>query len=154
MLENPVLVLRPGAAPGAREIVAADTATPLGHAWWVRPGGWLARPILAVHEHEDRPLLFTVRRCWGLWPVREVRDAEGRRVGFVSGRQVRDRYGRRVAQARPLADRTGYVFLDPEGQALADLGPGQGGPHLTFRPEVAHDPFAKMLLLAAALGIV
>jgi hypothetical protein len=71
----------------------------------------------------------------------------------VCGRRLRDRYGRALARARPLAGRPGYVFATPDGEALAEWEPGAGGPRLTFRPEVAEDPFAKMLLLAAALGL-
>jgi hypothetical protein len=154
MLEHAELLLRPGDGSAGRAIVAADTGAPLGFARWRTPGGpwWRLRPaVLAVHEHEDEPLLFTVRRGWPLLPWREVRDAEGRRVGYLLGRRVSNRLGRRLAQRLRLADR--YEFRRADGRALAEVRLGREGARLTFGAEVAPDPFAKMLLLAAALAL-
>ena len=87
MLETHVLLLRPAVAGQPRVIADAARGKPVGFARLQHDGerGWLGSllgPILAVHEQEEEPLLFTVRRCF-LWTQREVRDAEGTRVGYV-----------------------------------------------------------------------
>ncbi len=76
--------------------------------WWRVFG----RDVLAVHEHEDEPLLFTVRRAWSLLPRREVRDADGQRVGSLLGRLVQDRYGQTLAAVQCGED--GGVFRSPQ----------------------------------------
>ncbi|HZT81381.1 MAG TPA: hypothetical protein VFA26_14220, partial [Gemmataceae bacterium] len=94
MLEEQTLLLGPWAA-GGRAVVAPATGRPLGvvrrqraaRPWWLR---WLAGPVLAVHEADDEPLLFTVRRAWGLGR-REVCDADGRLVGRLRGDRLLDR---------------------------------------------------------------
>src|SRR5690242_8426117 len=99
ILEQTVLLLRPGTAPpaGQRAIQSADGRRALGLAYWRSPRSpwWRFRPaVLAVHEDDDQPLLFTVRRRWPIFPTREVRDAEGLRVGWVGPAGARDRLGR------------------------------------------------------------
>ncbi len=59
--------------------------------------------------------------------------------------------GRVVAVRGPDAAARGDVFRDPEGRPLATLRPGKDGVTLAFTEAVAADPFAKMLMLAAAL---
>jgi hypothetical protein len=154
MLEEPVLLLGPSDTLMTRAVVSAAGA-PLGWARWRAPGPWwrrwLTRRVLEVHEHEDDPLLFTVRRCRTILPWHEVRDADGRRVGFLLGGRVGDRAGQRVAVRQRLGDGETQVFRTPDGRTLAEVSGDEGGLRLSFAPAVAHDPFAKMLLLAAVL---
>jgi hypothetical protein len=152
MLEYPTLLLPPRGASATQAIVDASTGAPLGRARW-RGGPWWERllcPTLAVHEHEDEPLLFTVRRCWGLRPRHEVRDAEGRRVGFLQGPRVRNRFGRELAVLRQ--EEGGAAFRTPDGRSLALLTAGPEGVQVAFSTDIDAEPFVKMLLLAAALG--
>jgi hypothetical protein len=122
-------------------VVGFARREPAGAAWW----GRLGPAVLAVHELEDEPLLFTVRRAWGLWPHRQVRDADGHAVGGLRGKAVLD------ARGRPLALAEHRVFRGRGGEELAELVPQGGGLRLTFHAGV-RDPFLRMLLLAAALG--
>jgi hypothetical protein len=112
--------------------------------WWRR---WFSRGVLAVHEYEDEPLLFTIRCAWGLTRWREVSDADGQPVGTLLGRLVQDRHG------RPLAALENGVFRDPNHQILAELTSTVVGLRLTFGDEIASEPFVKMLLLAATLEV-
>jgi hypothetical protein len=156
MLEHRVLILHPWDPFTERLPIVAESGSPLGFACWQRSGAaawwrWLARPVLAVHEQGDEPLVFTVRRSWGLLPRREVLDADGNRVGMLQGAFLLDPGGRRLGhrEREALGGRT--VFRDRAGRTLAELTQ-DGGLHLTFNAEVENEPFAKMLLLAAALG--
>lgn len=150
MLEHRVLLMHARTNPAMQFIVDADSGAVLGYARWERERdrSWrrlLRRRVLAVHEQEDEPLLFTVERAWSLLPRRDVWDAEGQPVGCLAGRFVHDRHGQLIAA---LDD---GVFLDPFRRVLAELAPSAEGLRLTFRDEVAGEPFVKMLLLAAAL---
>jgi hypothetical protein len=157
MLEQRVLLLRPPDPSGRRLITDPATGAPLGFArrhcptgsrWWQR-----LRPVLAVHEHEDEPLVFTVRRCWTLLPVREVREAEGRRIGLLQGTLIQDGFGQNLAVRLWGPDRKRTVYRGPDGLDLAELAPGASGLCLTFPEALDSDPFLKMLLLAAALSL-
>jgi hypothetical protein len=106
---------------------------------------------LAVHEEEDEPLVFTVHRAWGLWPRREVRDAEGRPVGSLCGGRITDMDGRPVAELAVSGDDGERVWCGRGGRELARLTPGPDGLRLSFSPDVG-DPFVRMLLLAAVLA--
>jgi hypothetical protein len=153
MLEQGALVLRPPDDRGLRAIVS-DTGQPLGYAWWRpprRPWWRLAPPVLAVHEQEDEPLLFTVRRRWPLLPGCELRDAEGRPVGYLRGPRISDRLGRCVARREKGAEGSACCYRHPAGRALGEVARADGGAVLRFAPAVRDDPFAKMLLLGAAL---
>lgn len=150
MLEHRVLLMHAPTTSAVQVIVDADSGAVLGYARWERERSrsWrrlLQRRVLAVHEQEDEPLLFTVQRAWSLLPRRDVWDAEGQPVGCLVGRFVHDRHGRLVAA---LDDGT---FLDPFRRVLAELASSANGLRLTFRDEIAGEPFVKMLLLAAAL---
>jgi hypothetical protein len=149
MLEHSVLLVRRGAT---RAIVDGDSGAPLGFARWQTewPGAWriFARAVLAVHEQEDEPLLFTVRHAWSLLPRNEVRDAEGNLVGSLLGRFTYDRFGRQLAV---LSGENGGVFHSPEQRPLAELTVSADGLRIAFHAEVAGQPFVKMLLLAACL---
>ncbi len=153
MLEQHFLLVGPSDEAGLRSISGA-AGQPLGYAWWRPRRGpwWRLRPqVLAVHEHEDEPLLFTVRRWWPLLPWRELRDAEGRPVGYLRGASISDRIGRCVACREKTSEIGASCFRQPAGRALGEVASTAEGMVLTFAPAVEPDPFAKMLLLAAVL---
>ncbi len=152
MLEHTCLVICPTAPDGSRAIADASGTALLGVAMWRRGCGrwwWPEGSILAVHEHDDTPLVFTVQRRWNWPPRREVRDADGNRVGELIGDWVRDEFGRHIAVRKRHVDQT--LLIDRAGKALATYRPDSAGRNITFSPEVAGDPFVKMLLLAAVL---
>jgi hypothetical protein len=155
MLEVPGLLLRPPGPDGARAIVHAGTRQPLGFACRRPAQGlsrWLSGPIIEVHEEEDAPLLLTIRSPWRWSSHHQVRDAEGYLVGSLVGRFVFNEYDRCIAAASQVGD-VRLVVRSPKGEALAELETTPDGVRLDFRPELAIDPFAKMLLLAAALRV-
>lgn len=150
MLEHRALLMRARTRSAVQPIVDADNGAALGYARWEVETGrsWrrlLGRGVLAVHEQEDEPLLFTVRRAWSLFPRRDVCDAEDQTVGSLAGRLVHDRYG------RPIAALENGTFRDPYRRVLAELALSAEGLRLTFSDDIAGEPFIKMLLLAAAL---
>jgi hypothetical protein len=156
MLEARALLIRAGDAAGVRAIADAATGAPLGYArpapangrpWWRRLPG----PAVEVREQEDEPLLFTVRRAWSLLPRYEVRDAEGGWVGTLQGPFLEDRYGRRLAAVRPGPAPDVWVVCGSDGRELAALVGRGGGVEVRFAEAVEEEPFAKMMLLAAAL---
>jgi hypothetical protein len=118
--------------------------------WW----SW-GRLLWGVHETQDRPLVFTVRRCWGIRPWYEIRDAETRRVGLLLGRLAWDRLGRRVALRVTLVEQgtAGRIerFLQPDGTPIAELEWSGAEGRLGFLLPGSENPFTRMLLLAAAL---
>jgi hypothetical protein len=154
MLEHHVLLVRSRTpSPAVQAIVDGDNGAALGYARWEEePAPWwrrmFGRGVLAVHEHEDEPLLFTIRRAWSFLPRREVCDADGQPVGMLLGRLVHDRHG------RPLAALENGIFRDTNRHALAELSTTADGLRLTFGDEIASEPFVKMLLLAAALQMM
>ncbi|HTU16704.1 MAG TPA: hypothetical protein VMG10_01470 [Gemmataceae bacterium] len=156
MLESRVLLVRPRSPSGVWAIVDGDSGKPLGFARWERqkPSCWwrfFACSSLAVHEHEDEPLLCTIRRTWGLLPRCVVRDAEGQQIGSCSfiGRIIRDRY------SRPLAAFHGEdgTMRSPTNRVLAEWTATADGLRLVFGDGIAGEPFVKMLLLSAALQL-
>ncbi|MGH7170325.1 MAG: hypothetical protein ACRELF_14750 [Gemmataceae bacterium] len=154
MLEHRVLLVRPRSASGERAIVDGDSGKPLGFARWETetPRIWwrpFARSTLAVHEHEDEPLLCTIRRAWGLLPRAVVRDADGHPVGSCSflGRIIRDRYGHSLA-AFHGEDGT---IRSPTQRVLAEWTATPDGLRIAFRDDIVGEPFVKMLLLSACL---
>ncbi len=152
MLETRVLLLRPTVVGQPRVIAGAADGQPVGFAVCVSRPGWWDRtfgPVLCVHEQEDRPLLFTASPCWWRWSQWEVLDAEGERVGYVRKRSIRDRDG--VLYAYPSSDGDTIVYRCVNGETLAATRLTREGVELSFAKVVESDPFAKMLLLAAAL---
>jgi hypothetical protein len=156
MLERNELLLQPRNNSGTQTIADPLTGVVLGLArwlgwedrgWW----GWLRATHLSVHEAEDEPLVFTVRRSWGLWQRTEVCDADDHHVGSLRGAALHGRDGRTVALEEPAAG--GGLFRGGSGQELARWTAGPDGARLLFSPEV-NDPFLKMLLLAASLNRV
>ncbi len=101
MLENNSLLLRTEAAlSGANGLAAALepaqvvldplSGALLGFAGWQQRGlgwwrRWWTRPVLAVHEGDDAPLLCTIHALWGLSARWEVRDADGNVLGTLHG---------------------------------------------------------------------
>jgi hypothetical protein len=154
MLEQSALLLRPWAAgaDGVRSRAVFDPTanTPLGLArtrsdsarLWPR---WLNRPALEVYETEDESLLCTVQRSWGWGPRWSVREADEQLVGSVRGPQVLDRLGRTLAVLHCGR------FVDSAGIELGRLERCGEGLRLSFAVWLEGDPFARMLLLAAAL---
>jgi hypothetical protein len=150
MLEQRVLLVRPRTTSALQAIVDGESGAPLGFARWEAetPSSWwplFGRCMLAVHEQEDEPLLFTIRRAWSLLPRREVRDAEDQPIGSLLGRLVHDQHGRAVAA---LQD---GIFHGPRQRVLAELAATPDGLRLAFHADIADEPFVKMLLLAACL---
>jgi hypothetical protein len=157
MLERPALLLLLPDASGGRVIVDAASGALLGSARWPKPPPlpWWRRPLRAVLEvredDDDEPLLCTVRRCWSLWPRREVRDADDRRVGTFLGPLLDDALGRRLAVRTWDDNRLSSVIRTRYGEVLAWTVEETKGVRLEFGPLVAGEPFVKMLLLAATL---
>jgi hypothetical protein len=154
MLEQKRLLLSRWGPDGVRAILAADTGQPQGFACWRSRAGlpwWrrLGRSVLEVREQEDQPLLFTVRRCWTLWPNYEVRDAEDRLVGYLVGTTLYDRSGQKLAVR--CSSETGTLFQDGNGLPLAQWESRPENDQLAFLPDVQDNPFSKMMLLAAVL---
>jgi hypothetical protein len=150
MLEHRVLLVCRRSSPAVQPIVDGDNGAALGYArrqpetshFWRR---FFGGDVLEVHEQEDDPLLFTVRRAWSLLPRRDVFDAEGQPVGSFLGRLVHDRHG------RPVASLLDGVFRSPYQRVLAELTVTTDGLRLTFGDDITGEPFVKMLLLAATL---
>lgn len=161
MLESSTLSLGPWSPPSEtasarREIRDAPTGRHLGLARWLippRPGwrGWFRLPILEIVESEDESLLCTLRRSWRLLPSWDVLDADGRFVGSTRWGILYDPLGRRFAEfLPPVGDHVGS-FLDPSGQHVGSLIRKDGALQLAFGPAIQEEPFAKMMVLAAAL---
>jgi hypothetical protein len=166
MLENGALLLQPctafpGPASGeaaalepARAILDALSGVPRGFAGWRRRRRlwprWLTRPVLAVHESDDAPLLFTVHGLWGLAARWEVRDADGNVLGVLCGPLIKDRFGRNLALWERSGGGAGRA-RDGAGHELVTVLPTPEGTRVAFAAAAEGNPFLKMLLLAAAL---
>ena len=137
------------------QIVAGQTQQLLGFAERLDRGArhwrWAAYPILAIHEAEDEPLLFTIHRLWGWRSTLEARDADGLRVGTIRLGFVWDRHGNGLA--RLVSGTDGTQFRGAGGEELGTLRQETDSLLLSFAPVLDSDPFAKMLLLAAALTV-
>ena len=161
MLERPSLCLGPWSQsadrPARCAIVDPATQLPLGLAqrrpmpasFWRR---WFVRPTLEVLETEDEALLCMVRRLAGFRPAWEVCDADGRYVGGIRGPKIVDPFGRAVCLAAAGTGSKPLSYLTPDGLELATLSPQDDRQLLTFGPALDGNPFARMLLLAAALA--
>lgn len=152
MLEHAALLVRPGDASGRRLILVADSGELAGFARWRTGGGWrlLGPAVLEVREHEDEPLLCTLRRCWTLLPWYEVRDAEDHRIGRTLGAVIEDRDDCRFAVRREEGPGQ-CTFQSRDGTPLAQLSAETEGLRLTFAGIIEREPFVKMLLLGAVL---
>jgi hypothetical protein len=158
MLEQQRLLIKPWETTTGRRrpILDALTGALLGFAVWQAERGprwlrWLTHPVLAVHEAEDEPLLFTVHRPWGLLWRWEVRDADGHPVGTFRRRLIRNRWNDALAQIEPSPHAGTLWFRNPDGRQLAALTRNEEGMALAFADELEGEPFVKMLLLASVL---
>src|SRR5262249_39560889 len=115
---------------------------------WLR---WLAACPLEVCETEDAALLCVVRPVGWRRRAWRVLDAEERLAGIVRREVLLARYGNCLALVRREAAGRSVAFVSPEGLPLGALAPSAGGAVLTFAASVTNDPFARMVLLAAAL---
>jgi hypothetical protein len=154
LLEQPVLLLEPPDAAGTR-ILRACSGEPVGlvrsrrlRSWWCFwcPAG------LAVHEHDEEPLVFSIRRGLTIPPCREVLDAEGELVGTVAEPWLLDRWKQPLVDIRRLPEGKG-VFMTVPGDELAAWATVGGKFRLEVRELARADPFLKMLILAGLLHV-
>jgi hypothetical protein len=147
LLEQPILLIRPAGLPG-RLLLETPTAA-VGFATWQR-GCWVWRPALRAHEQEQAPLVFTVRRRGLLLRRWEVSDADDDFIGVAGARCILDRWSRPAMVVRADGIQGGRI-LGTQGELLAEWSACEAGVELRLHPLVQHDPFAKMLVLAAVL---
>jgi hypothetical protein len=155
MLEQTALLIEPwdGALP--RRILDAATRASLGLVRTGRPTGfwarWLQLPSLEVCETDDLALLCRIRGHWGQPWRWSVQDADEHFVGCLDREAVTDRSGQTVAVRQPIAGGTSERFLSPAGVELGVREQGAEGVRLSYAVWLEGEPFARMLLLAAAL---
>lgn len=126
-----------------------------------------------VREAEDDSLVFTIRRPFRLWRARvEVYDAEDQMVGYFKskifslggGFWVYDREDRQFAEVKGDWKGWNFQFRTPDGKELGvvtkqwaglgkELFTSADNYVVSISDELADQPIAKMLLLAAALAI-
>lgn len=163
------------AAGRAVDITDADhpAAGPLGAA--VEVVGTIARltrwfisrrlsgTTVEVRERPDDSLVFVVRRGGYLFRGRvEVVDAQGepvgwfkrRRLGWSGGFRVFDRDGRPFAEVRGNLLNSDYRILTPDGAVeLGRVAKAKADAYtVEVNDDLAEQPLAKMLVLAAALA--
>jgi hypothetical protein len=151
LLEQVVLLLLAPDAAGRRNLLG-PSGEPVGFARWQRRGPWWLpwkRRVLTVHEQDDQPLVFTVRRSLSLTPAFQVHDADDEQVGTLSFPWLLDRWGQPTAEFATLGH--GGVFRTMQGEVLADWMPAGSAVRLGLHQLAWADPFLKMLLLAAML---
>ncbi|MBM3981058.1 MAG: oxidoreductase [Planctomycetes bacterium] len=130
-----------------------------------------------VREKPDDALVFTIRRGWYLFRSRvEVRDAHGELVGYFKskfftisgGFHVYDKDNKYFAHVKGRMFGFHYKFLTEDGKVeLGEVSKKIGGAaglarevffsadnyFLKVNPDLAEQPMAKMLLLAATLAV-
>lgn len=130
-----------------------------------------------VREKPDDSLVFTLRRGWYVFRSKvEVRDSTGNLVGFFKskfftisgGFHVYDKDGKYFAHVKGRMFGFDYRFLTEDGKIeLGRVSKVLGGMaglaremffsadnyFLEVSPELAEQPMAKMLLLAATLAV-
>jgi hypothetical protein len=167
MIECPGLLIGPWAwqqaqaMPGwekagwGRLLADAATSVSLG---FVRAGRigiwpWLTPHQLEVCETEDASLLMTLQHPWlgfGSW---HIVDAENRRLGSVLLPHVLDADGFRLARVENAAANM-RLFRRASGEACATFETQASGELLLrFTAEASANPFARMLVLGAALAL-
>jgi uncharacterized protein YxjI len=156
----------------ARENISGFTQT---MRWFVGKN-WLPTTV-EVRETPDDALVFTLRRGWYLFKSRvEVHDSQGQLVGYFrskfftisGGFDVYDKDGKYFARVKGRMFGFDYRFLTEDdavelGRVSKQLG-GMAGVaremlfsadnyFLEVNPDLADQPMAKMLLLAATLAV-
>ena len=133
--------------------------------------------IVEVFEKPDDSLVFTLKRGWYLFKARvEVHDSLGQFVGsfrskfftISGGFDVFDKDGKCFAQVKGSMFGFNYRFLTEDGKVeLGRVAKKLGGLvglareaffsaddyYLEVSPDLAEQPLAKMLLLAATLAV-
>jgi uncharacterized protein YxjI len=156
----------------ARENIGAVTQT----LRWVVSKHLLPTKV-EVREKPDDSLVFTLRRGWYLFRSRvEVRDSVDQLVGYFKskfftisgGFHVYDKDGKHFAHVKGRMFGFDYRFLTEDGKVeLGHVAKRIGGVaglaremffsadnyYLEVNPELAEQPMAKMLLLAATLAV-
>lgn len=116
--------------------------------WWKR---WLTSPVLEIYEGPDESLLFQVHRLFGLPPLWEVQDADGRVVARLRKGLIHDSFGRIMVQICPDSTGRGWQFVTLPGEVLGSLTRDEQGVMLAFSPAPEDNPLARMALLAVGL---
>lgn len=112
---------------------------------------WPKRLALYVHEVEDEPLLFTVRRSqmWGRrWLIY---DADECQVGSITGQKIVAVSGGTVATMHAGPAANSILFQARQGQELAILRQTEAHAELAYVDALKDEPIVKMLVLAAVL---
>ncbi|MFO0849063.1 MAG: phospholipid scramblase-related protein [Gemmataceae bacterium] len=153
--------------------VASEVLGPLARLsrWFVSKQ--LTGTTVEVREKPDDSLVFTVRRGAYLFRSRvEVHDAQGESVGWFKSKQltwsggfhVYDRTGRHFAEVRGNFVGFDYRVLTPDGavelgrvtkkwtSAVKELFTSADTYLVELNDDLAEQPLAKMLVLAAALA--
>jgi len=153
-------------APGGREggrfrrrdIVEPDSQRRVGFVCSCRSRfSWLTRPAWEIYEMPDASLLITLKRPWLLWRFWEVFEADQRRVGMIYRRHVLNWNGQRLAliQQAPGENHGRFVACGERESGERELAQFVRHPHgsllLTFGTGL--DPFTRMTILGAALGL-
>jgi hypothetical protein len=136
------------------EILDPETSRSLGLArcrpartsWGV---AWLQRATVDVFEADEEPLVFTVRRLWGLSPKWEICDADGNRVALVHRGRILDTFGRHWATIESTSDGINFCARDRQ---FAQARRTTNGLHMSFAPDLHEHPLTKMSLLGAILA--
>src|SRR5262249_17236974 len=111
-----------------------------------------APAFVEVYETGDASLLLTLYQPLG-WVRRwEVRDADERPVGAIRGLVLRDGEGRCLAVAQD-GEPGSTRFVSPHGLELGSFTRANRGTSLTFASALEGEPFARMVVLGAALAL-
>lgn len=131
---------------------------------------------LEVREKPDDSLVFSIRRGWYMFRSRvEVHDSQGELIGYFKskfftisgGFHVYDKDDKHFAEVKGKLLGWNYRFLSPDhkvemGQVTKKLGmigvlkemfTSADTFGVTVNPDLADEPMAKMLILAATLAI-
>jgi len=126
-----------------------------------------------VREHPEGALVFVIKKPVGFFrSTVEVYDAQGGKVGFFQskllsiggGFWVYDKDDKQFAEVKGKWTGWEFTFVTPEGTelgrvtkkwagALKELFTSADNYVVSVSENLANQPFAKMLLLAAALAI-
>lgn len=149
MLEQGELWVPPAVLGRPAVLRAAPDGPAVGLAEWL-PAGLFASAVLEVREYDEAPLLFHARRAWTFRRRYHVLDAEETHVGSVERDALLTGIGRTIAWRVVTGAQAAYRLLD--GLLLATESRHAGGRQVRFGTDgETHNPFLRMLVLAAAL---